>query len=806
MRTVLVLVVAALVLAAPARGAEPANGNVVLDLDGALAKGEERHDLELEFPVRGGEWPQAGWGYAVTYNRGHTEAQVIKNDLEDGVRTLVVKVRHGADRWVKGGTGRYTIILRRAGEGFEGTYEGSFTAGAVEPMKVPRLGVPKPTARDLPTNLPPGLRKAILGAGGKEEKEDEAEAEGGGETAAVSGKVAGRILDPWPGEVENFVPPEPGEHPRLIFRKADLAKLKARAKTPAGQAILARMMQVLDVPGPSQGDKFISWPAVGYGFAYLMTGEAKYADQARDLIERTSLRGSGGGQDIHHAPRALGFALAFDLVHDALDEGFRLRCIDDLQRRTMELATGTAHGKGMGGFNPNVWSNHNGIRAGAMGIAALAIQGEKNSEGRLLNEAAYVAEIAGREIRDYIRYGLGGGAYGMEGTFYRGMTMRRGFLQILHAYPNAAGKIIDARTLGDWIAAGYLIEAPPGRRFAHASESVDGEKLSGLVWSMGLVTVPEDMMPGVKWVLDRTAGMQGNRTFGVSMGFYAPFALVSYPFDVEAKPPSESLRWVSPDPLVGHYVFRPTWGTEDDILLVTNLKSRTRGGCHYERSGVLSNLELWGLGRKWIDGQYLVRLAQISFKNELQGPVVTQERRPLERVRILDMDLFQAYLHQIDKKKGAGEGMTGERVDLTHWGGPMLDQGVRGTRSMAVDASGASGCPLLVALAEHVHDKAGKGLASAWHLPLTKDAGPIAVDGNRYTVGDPDGPRLAGVLAAGGPLHEKTVAAEGQGRYVTVFVLAEAGKPVPEMKVEGDGTVTVGKRTVRVVDDKLVLE
>ena len=36
---------------------------------------------------------------------------------------------------------------------------------------------------------------------------------------------------PWPAAVAGFVPPQPGEHPRLLFRKADLPKLKARGQT-----------------------------------------------------------------------------------------------------------------------------------------------------------------------------------------------------------------------------------------------------------------------------------------------------------------------------------------------------------------------------------------------------------------------------------------------------------------------------------------------------------------------------------------------------------------------------------------------
>ena len=39
---------------------------------------------------------------------------------------------------------------------------------------------------------------------------------------------------PWPAPVPGFTAPEPGEHPRLFFRKADLPEIKGRAATPEG--------------------------------------------------------------------------------------------------------------------------------------------------------------------------------------------------------------------------------------------------------------------------------------------------------------------------------------------------------------------------------------------------------------------------------------------------------------------------------------------------------------------------------------------------------------------------------------------
>src|SRR5581483_2606465 len=51
---------------------------------------------------------------------------------------------------------------------------------------------------------------------------------------------------PWPGPVAGWTAPAPGEHPRLFFRKSGLPRLRERAKTPEGLALLKRLRFLLD--------------------------------------------------------------------------------------------------------------------------------------------------------------------------------------------------------------------------------------------------------------------------------------------------------------------------------------------------------------------------------------------------------------------------------------------------------------------------------------------------------------------------------------------------------------------------------
>ena len=62
----------------------------------------------------------------------------------------------------------------------------------------------------------------------------------------MSNNVVNAGDGPWPAPVKGFVPPEPGEHPRLLFRRSDLPQLRKRAQTPEGKAILKRLREQLN--------------------------------------------------------------------------------------------------------------------------------------------------------------------------------------------------------------------------------------------------------------------------------------------------------------------------------------------------------------------------------------------------------------------------------------------------------------------------------------------------------------------------------------------------------------------------------
>ena len=845
------LACATAIAAAATDTAEPMNGNVFLYLDRGLRCGSGQWvELELEFPVRGGNWPDRGWGYATWSHRGHHLPRIVENRTDGDLRRLTVEMDVGPDNWGAGGWATYDIEIHGEGDRLTGTFTGKVWGGG------PLLGGAE---RQMPSCL-----QRTGGAGFRDGAAAHRALKETADAAETQGTVRGHIGPVWPGGIPGHTPPLAGEHPRLAFRKRDIPALRKRAaETPEGKAMLARSLAVLG-SGPSDSDKFTTWPAVGYGFAYVMTGREEYAQRAREIVYETIFRnpagrqGQGVSQDIHHGPRLQALALAFDFCYDAWDTGLLLRCIDEIQRRTWELRLGEFEGRLMSGYNPNPWSNHNGIRVACAGLGALAILGETNSLGKVMEDAEAIADLMAWESREHFRTALGGGSYCMEGGYYKVMTLQRGFAYFPPAYENVLGRKLDAGPYADFDMIGYAMESRPGNPIP---------SLDPVLWSVDIHTAPGDMLPGVKWLFDRAVGLQGDGSFGIGNGLHAPFITANYPYEVDAKHPNECFRWMSPDPRKGHWVFRPTIRDKNDILLTLNMKSENlRGSWAAARAGPHCRFDLWGFGRQWLGDKYLVKLYRAPGGNEHLGGVITSWRTTADRTCVMNWNMDRAYYQQVNRKvlKDPESYAREKNAKLLHVPGwyEQLDFGTRATRSMAVDCSGRSGAPLLVALVEQVHvpsvgreEKGPSGSAAStgpateptdgqealralflketgirirtgakteapgseappdtttrWSLPLPADRVPpmVRVKENRFMLGYSTGASLTGVLVGPSRLRTDSVVSDAEGTYFCVFTLQEEGWPEFEIEGEGlDAVVRVGKRVVRFADGTLVLE
>jgi hypothetical protein len=260
------------------------------------------------------KWVDGTWERVVGYAGGGPKtchlARVSEGTLTDRALDVTLDVQVSGDSYVNGGRAHYRVTLaRQAGGSYAGTYAG--TIHGVEARGTA-------TATVLPPRTP----------------------------------AAG------------YAPVLPGEHPRILFRKADLPALREKAKTPFGQETLAQ------ATGPA-----------ALGLKYQLTGDADYARQAMEPIWKwmtdTIYHSAGGvGADSVSGPKCEQIALAYDLCYDAWPTDFKRRVEGYLARYIH--ASFHQHAFFLTSrINWHACSNYAGPIYTAAGMAGLALWGEK---------------------------------------------------------------------------------------------------------------------------------------------------------------------------------------------------------------------------------------------------------------------------------------------------------------------------------------------------------------------------------------------------------------------------------------------
>ncbi|MBM4019933.1 MAG: hypothetical protein FJ288_16700 [Planctomycetes bacterium] len=265
-------------------------------------------DLMLELERTDGLWQRAT-GIAREYNTSVHTGYVEEARIDERAAELGVAMQIVGDSWVSGGPAMYRVKLARGGDGrLEGTYEGTFKG------------------------------------------------------RTVSGRATGCIFTRKYIMGKDFTPLAPGEHPRTVFRKSDLVRLREKLKTPFGQAAFAKMT------GP-----------VGWGVQHQLTGDAKYARAAQDEVAEIIFKGKGCSAAFAPA-RALGcqverVAVALDLCWDAWPEPFKMQVITWLRKIATRVFCDPR--KISLSANWNVASNHVGSLYAGVAFAGLVLWGEK---------------------------------------------------------------------------------------------------------------------------------------------------------------------------------------------------------------------------------------------------------------------------------------------------------------------------------------------------------------------------------------------------------------------------------------------
>jgi hypothetical protein len=316
---------------------------------------------------------------------------------------------------------------------------------------------------------------------------------------------------------------------------------------------------------------------------------------------------------------------------------------------------------------------------------------------------------------------------------------------------------------------------------------------------MGFSSVPAEFLPALKYCFDREAGAAGARHFDCTYPFQAAYILMNYPFGVQAQSPAGAFPWALSDPVCGCYVFRDTWKDSQDFLAIAKVRCAAYPGLKRQYVGKAFELDIWGLGQKWV-------AAPIggAERNPFFGGEDISYHNPRPRQAVLSADMERAFLvagrpPPRPRAKIKGEPPPIQRNDLL-WGAdvPMTGAGAKGRRHFAADFSGVSGAPgLFVSIDKFQGVVAGRG--TAWELGV-KD---VTFAGPKFASGDADGANLSGLIVA--PATSRGGRMGAVNESFVVFTI-QNGAP-PPIKVEGTGLnakVTVGGQTVSFDGEKII--
>ncbi len=458
---------------------------------------------------------------------------------------------------------------------------------------------------------------------------------------------------PWPAKVQDFVAPAAGEHPRLLFRKAEIPALRKRAETTDGKAMIARLKLLLgggeamptnyctEKPvnnadeaaiGKQPVGTFTMSHGAGFGMLYVLTGEQKYADLSRECVEKIFAGQVDRDSRYNWATPGTGFrmgfvlqsiCLAYDLSYDGWTAEYRksvmdrvMACkqpkVDDAKKfyTLEELANG-------GGYPPS--SNHFGPYILGPTLVALTFTGEPGADEVRLAKLLASAE---KNLQKLFGGGFGDHGWFSEGTSCGRISSNNGVIPMIDSLKVAAGKDYisprpDARYtvlrfMHEIVPTGDSIGEKAGKKFPVASVALiphRGDYGDNTMYARKIISHQGDFAQGMgavlpeeakamAWIYNHSVETGTEKTWNTgSYPHLAVYAFVNWP-DAEVDP-DEVLPHAIVDDIHGYYVFRNHWQDNNDILVTTNLK---RGPGGFKSGKVATGTVVWGLGEKFSFG------------------------------------------------------------------------------------------------------------------------------------------------------------------------------------------------------------
>lgn len=458
----------------------------------------------------------------------------------------------------------------------------------------------------------------------------------------------------WPAPVPGFVPVQPGEHPRLLFRKADLPAIKARAQTPEGRKIVERLKATLGGgeamptlfnkskraydPQPSlpEGTFTISHMA-GFGMLYQLTGDKKYAELGRQCF----LKGKEGIRDrdnrysqthvdgqLRLGPSLAMLALGYDLCYDGWDEAFRVEVAQFIQNYSMESRSAKDGPKPpVLSFKSLVYdprhgplSNHQGAIVGGAGFAALGLLGDPGTDTALLKDMDAKCQEA---LVKSVPQGFGPYAFYSEGQGPSHVGVNSGLQPYIQALRVAAGQdYVSGSSMVQWFTLRWVMEVLadsqgnaiyPARHelmgTTYGKERMlagNGGMTHGGWFSQGFGTIPEKYKPALLWTYENCVAKEEKNQFDTLNYPHRPImALVNWPLGMKAESPAGVMPKAICDTLHGYYVIRNRWQDSDDVVITLFGKT---GAYRQQKAWGKRPTKVFGVGQKvelsGIDGKH----------------------------------------------------------------------------------------------------------------------------------------------------------------------------------------------------------
>lgn len=715
-----ILVLAALLLAAPAFAADDPRwaGEIVIALRGGLP-GNRAPLIHLE--CRDGKWTET-WGEAFDYNTSTHYVKVLESAFNGDELKLKLDVTYRADFWIKPATGEYTVTVKR---------------GPAD----------NPTVSDY-ARLRSKVAKAALAGnftgtftGYK------------GSPQTMTGDVVGLLL-PWREPPPGFTPAQPGEHPRMLFRKSELPALRERLKTPLGQAVLAEL--------EANGHEVA--PAI----LYQLTGNAEYAAKSFTRVatgftsEKGNTLGYGGSESEHVADAPVGHqaatAFVYDLCYDAWTVG---------QRKATEKWLGWMADWAI--YKPWSYANtgstaspigHSGITHAGGGIVAWALWGlpsppppePAKSDDPLLSALGGAAtpeeleqmratwreqmelwkegqgmdmkvfdlfRLARRGVSCLINEKMG------EGGSVSGLSWPRVVLDCSIAYRNMFGADISARdelrtaavlTLRETVAwqTTPAYDQPIGPSGPLRITPADVARLLALAPPEWRPMIEDYWLRMVRMKREELTTVAAWRTFfqrSFAGSEPEPWGLLYalHYFGVQPADKRQDVPRVWETIARGEYFFRG--GTVDEPILIT-MDANTSGAMGADLSG--GNFEILAFGQRWTTSglagsetrarHNIVYVPGQRFNGSAKGKITYRSTDPVTGNGALSLDLSE-FCREMEtrtvstvttQKVGAMLVPKSHTDEVT----TIKDVGLRASRAMAVDFSGKCGAPALLVIAD----------------------------------------------------------------------------------------------------------